>query len=234
MAGGLGLVTMKKSFFPERSTTDIVVNVVYPGASPKEMEEGVTIRVEEAIRGIVGIKWVNSTSSENFANVTITTTGEYDIDEILMEVKNAVDGITSFPVDAERPIVYKVRSRSNALFMSLVGDVDLLTLKKYADDIELDLYNSGVMSQINVSGYPALEISVEASEEDLLRHDLTFNEISRAIAMNNRDISAGMIRSDEEEIMIRSRAKSYDPDEIGEIILRADDDGRYLRIVVIL
>lgn len=230
MGGGFGLLTMKKSFFPERSTTDIVVNVVYPGASPKEMEEGVTMRVEEAIRGIIGIKWVNSTSSENFANVTVTTTGEYDIDETLMEVKNAVDGITSFPVDAERPIVYKVRSKSNALFMSLVGDVDLLTLKKYADDIELDLYNSGVMSQINVSGYPALEISVEASEEDLLRHDLTFNQISLAIAMNNRDISAGMIRSDEEEIMIRSRAKSYDPDEIGEIILRADDEGRYLRI----
>ncbi|MCK5766633.1 MAG: efflux RND transporter permease subunit [Bacteroidales bacterium] len=230
MAGGFGLMNMKKSFFPDRSTTDIVVSVVYPGASPKEMEEGVTMRVEEATRGIVGIKWINSTSSENFANVRITTTGDYDIDETLMEVKNAVDGITSFPVDAEKPVVYKVRSRSNALFMSLVGDVDLLTLKKYADNIEIDLYNSGVMSQIQVSGYPALEISVEASEEDLLRHNLTFSEISLAIAMNNRDISAGTIRSDEEEILIRSRAKTCDPDMIGEIILRADSDGRYLRI----
>jgi len=100
MAGGFSLMNMKKSFFPARSTTDIVVSVVYPGASPKEMEEGVTMRVEEATRGIVGIKWINSTSSENFANVRITTTGDYDIDETLMEVKNAVDGITSFPIDA--------------------------------------------------------------------------------------------------------------------------------------
>jgi len=230
LAGGFGLMNMKKSFFPERSTTEIVVSVVYPGASPKEMEEGVTMRVEEALRGIVGIKWVNSTSSENFATVRITTTGDYDIDESLMEVKNAVDGITSFPVSAEKPIVYKRRNRTNALFMSLVGDVDLLTLKKYADEVELDLYNSGVMSQIQVSGYPSLEISVEASEEDLLRHNLTFSDISRAIAMNNRDISAGTIRSDEEEILIRSRAKTYDPDMIGEIILRADQGGRFLRI----
>ena len=231
LLGGItGLMSMKKSFFPEMSTTDIVVSVAYPGASPKEMEEGVTMRVEEAVRGIVGIKYVNSTSSENFASITITTTGDYDIDETLMEVKNAVDGITSFPVDAERPIVFKVRRTTNALFMSLVGDVDLLTLKKYADEIELDLYNSGIMSQINISGYPDLEISVEASEEDLLRHDLTFSEISRAIALNNRDISAGMIRSDEEEIMIRSRAKSFDPDDIGDIILRADPNGRFLRI----
>lgn len=230
LGGGYGIMSMKKSFFPEMSTTDIVVSVVYPGASPKEMEEGVTMRIEESIRGIVGIKWVTSTSSENFASVTITTTGDYDIDETLMEVKNAVDGITSFPVDAERPVVYKVRRTTNALFMSLVGDVDLLTLKKYADEVEMDLYNSGVMSQINISGYPALEISVEASEEDLLRHDLTFGEISMAIALNNRDISAGMIRSDEEEILIRSRAKTYDPDEIGNIILRADANGRFLRI----
>lgn len=231
LGGGFGIMSMKKSFFPERSTTEIVVSVVYPGASPKEMEEGVTMRVEEAIRGIVGIKWVNSTSSENFAIVRVTTTGDYDIDETLMEVKNAVDGITSFPVDAEKPIVYKQRNRTNALFMSLVGrDVDLLTLKKYADEVELDLYNSGVMSQIQVSGYPSLEISVEASEEELLRHNLTFSDISRAIALNNRDISAGMIRSDVEEILIRSRAKTYDPDEIGDIILRADENGRYLRI----
>jgi multidrug efflux pump subunit AcrB len=114
--------------------------------------------------------------------------------------------------------------------MSLVGDVDLLTLKKYADEVELDLYNSGVMSQIQVGGYPSLEISVEASEEDLLRHKLTFSDISRAIALNNRDISAGTIRSDQEEILIRSRAKTYDPDKIGEIILRADAQGRFLRI----
>jgi len=230
LAGGFGVMNMKKSFFPERSTTEIVVNVVYPGASPKEMEEGITMRIEEAIRGIVGIKEVNSTSSENFAIVRITTTGDYDIDESLMEVKNAVDGITSFPVDAEKPIVYKLRNRTNALFMGLTGTVDLLTLKKYSDEIEIDLYNSGIMSQIVVSGYPALEISVEASEEDLLRHKLTFSDISRAISLNNRDISAGMIRSDQEEIMIRSRAKSFDPDEIGEIILRASPDGRYLRI----
>ena len=230
LAGGIGLLSLKKSFFPERSTRDIVVSVAYPGASPKEMEEGITMRVEEAIRGIVGIKWVTSTSSENFAMVTITTTGDYDIDETLMEVKNAVDGITSFPVDAEKPIVFKVRNRTNALFMSLVGDVDLLTLKKYADEIELDLYNSNIISQIEIGGYPPLEISVEISEEDLLRHNLTFTDVSRAIAFNNRDVSAGTIRSDQEEILIRSRNKSFDPNEIADIILRADPGGRKLRI----
>ncbi|MAE08797.1 MAG: acriflavin resistance protein [Bacteroidetes bacterium] len=230
IVGTMSFLSMKKSFFPEMSEKDIFVSVFYPGASPKEMEEGITIRVEEAIRGIAGIKEVNSTSSENISSTRITVTGEYDIDESLMEVKNAVDGITSFPVDAERPIVFKQRSATFAMFMGLSGDADRLTLKKYADQIEYDLYNSGIMSQITVSGYPALEISVEISEENLLRYNLSFDEVSRAIAQNNLDISGGQIRSDVEEIMIRSRYRTVNPDEIEQIIIRANPDGSFLRI----
>jgi len=230
IAGVMGFLNMKKSFFPESSEKEIFVMVTYPGASPKEMEEGITVRVEESIRGIAGIKEVNSTSSENFARIQITSTGEYDIDETLMEVKNAVDGITSFPVDAEKPVVYKQRSATFAMFMGLSGDADLLTLKKYADQIEYDLYGSGVMSQISVGGYPALEISVEVSEQNLLRYNLTFDEISRAIALNNLDISGGQIRSDEEEVLIRSRSRTVDPEKIAQIVIRANADGSKLRI----
>ncbi len=221
---------MKKSFFPEISEKEIFVTVFYPGASPKEMEEGVTIRVEEAIRGIVGIKEVNSTSSENVSTVQITTTGEYDIDETLMEVKNAVDGITSFPVDAEKPIVYKQRQATFAFFLGLSGDISKIKLKEYADQIEYKLYNSGIMSQITVGGYPQLEISVEIPEETLLRYNLTFNEVISAISQNNLDISGGQIRSDDEEIMIRSRNRTTAPEEIEEIIIRANPDGTFLKI----
>lgn len=228
--GTISFMSMKKSFFPELTEKDVFVTVFYPGASPKEMEEGITIRVEESIRGIVGIKEVNSTSSENVSSVRITTTGEYDIDETLMEVKNAVDGITSFPVDAERPIVFKQRSSTFAVFMGLSGDCDKVTLKKYADEIEYDLYNSGIMSQITIGGYPDLELSVEISEENLLRYNLSFDEVSRAIAQNNLDISGGQIRSDDEEIMIRSRYRTVKPEEIEQIIIRANPDGTFLRI----
>lgn len=230
VGGTLSFMSMKTSFFPERTSRDIFVTVRYPGASPKEMEEGITTRVEEAIRGLVGIKEVNSTSSENFANVRITTTGKYDLDDTLMEVKNQVDGISSFPVDAERPIVYKQRAMTWAGFLGLSGDVDLLTLKKYATRIENELRASGVVSQVQVTGLPALEISIEVTEENLLRYNLTFDEISRAVALNNRDISAGMIKSEKEEILIRSRARTVNPNVIGDIVLRAREGGTFLRI----
>jgi len=230
IAGVTGFLNMKKSFFPERASRDITVNIAYPGASPKEMEEGLTVRIEEAVRGLVGIKEVNSVSGENFSSVRITTTGEYDLDQTLTEVKNQVDSISSFPVDAERPIVFKQRSTTRAMFMGLSGDVDLKTLKMYAQQVENDLLNSGVISQVQIFGYPALEISVEVTEANLLRYNLTFDQVSQAIANNNRDISAGMIKSKEEEILIRSRARSIKPGVIGDIVLRANPDGSQVRL----
>ncbi|MCP4550810.1 MAG: efflux RND transporter permease subunit [Bacteroidetes bacterium] len=230
IGGIMSLISMKKSFFPEMEARNIFVNVTYPGASPIEMEEGVTVRIEEALRGLAGIKEINSTSSENFSSVVITTTGEYDIDETLMEAKNAVDGISSFPVSAERPIVFKQRASSMAMFLGMSGDVNLLEIKKHADKVELDLRASGVMSQIMVGGYPALEISIETSEDDLRRYNLTIDEIVSAVSLNNRDMSGGLIKSDEEEMSIRLRSRSVDPEKIGNIILRANPDGSYLRI----
>lgn len=234
LAGGIAMLHMNKAFFPETESRMITVSVSYPGASPVEMEEGVTSRIEEAIRGIIGIKEINSTSVENSARVTIETTGAYNINETLQEVKNAVDGISSLPTAAERPIVAKQRSRAMALNLNVVGveghDVDLMTLKKYAQRVEEDFLNSGVMSQITLSGYPQLEISVEITENDLLRHNLTFDQIIRAIQNNNQDVSGGQIRSDDEELLIRLRSRSADPDKIGDIILTANSDGSFLRI----
>lgn len=230
IAGLLSLRSIKLSFFPERESRIISISVFYPGASPIEMEEGVTSRIEEAIRSIVGIKEINSTSSENRASVQIETTGEYDIDETLMEVKNAVDGISAFPSAAERPIIFKQRSTSPVAFLSLTGSEDLFTLKRFAHQIEDDFLNSGFISQISLSGDPSPEISVEATEANLLRYNLTFDDINRAILSNNRDISGGQIKSKEEEILIRLRSRSADPDDIGNIILRGDERGGFIRI----
>ncbi len=230
LVGGLSFYTMKKSFFPERESRYIFVTVAYPGASPVEMEEGVTSRIEEAVRGIPGIYEITSTSSENVSRVTIEIDPGKDIDETLIEVKNAVDGISSFPTAAERPIVYKSRTTSPAMRLIITGDLDLLTLKGYAQQIEEEFLASGLISQVSISGYPALEISVEANEQDLIRYGITFNDLQNAISQNNRDVSGGQLRSEKEEMLIRLRSRSADPNKIGDIILRANPNGNVVRI----
>lgn len=230
LAGVFSYLNMKKAFFPERPTRMIYVSVSYPGASPKEMEEGITVRIEEAIRGIPGIKEMNSSSSENSCRVTIEATGEFDIDVTLQEVKNAVDGITSMPAGAERPIVYKNRSMSPAIRLGLSGDADLMTLKLLAYQIEDDFLASGKMSQISISGFPSTEISVEVSEENLLRYGITLQDISTAISRNNRDVSGGEIRNDNYTLIIRSRNRTLNPTQLSGIIIRTQDNGKVVSI----
>ncbi len=228
--GILGYLSINKSFFPELPANRIAVRVTYPGASPEEMEEGITIKVEESLKGITGIEEVTSTSSENSATVNIETRDGYDIDEVLAEVKNAVDGIPSYPVGAEPPIVVKDRSSfsSSAAFLTLRGPADLKALKQKAEQIEDDMLNSGEISQVDIFGYPPLEISIEVNEATLQRYDLTFAQVANAVRFNNRDISGGSIKTSEEEIRIRANSREYAPEEIGRIILRANPDGSNL------
>ena len=145
IAGFLSLTIMPKSFFPELPPNRIYVNVSYPGASPHEIEEGITTRVEESLNGIEGIKEVTSTSSENISNVTIELNTGFEIDEVLQDIKNSVDAIYSFPEGAEKPTVQKQKSRGmggmgNMVgYYALTGPNDLWLLKEKSDEIEQDL-----------------------------------------------------------------------------------------------
>ena len=125
LLGIFSYTSMNKSFFPETESRMISISVFYPGASPVEMEEGVTSRIEESVRGLIGVKEINSTSVENRSVVNVETTGEYPIDEILLEVKNAVDGISSLPSAAERPIVSKPDTASPVPILEAIDKLNV-------------------------------------------------------------------------------------------------------------
>ncbi len=228
-----GLITLfntNLSFFPETKPRNITIQVVYPGASPQEMEEGVTLKVEEAIHNIVGIDEILSTSSENVASINVVTLKAYDIDEIYTEIKNAVDRINSFPQGAERPIIFKQKPQTTAQWLGLTGDVDKFTLKRMAEDIEDDLLASSLISQITIVGLPEIEISIDVSEVNLARYGLTFDDVTKAVRNTNRDISAGIIKTEIEEVLIRSRAKQTEADLISDIVIRSNSDGSSLLV----
>ena len=89
----------------------------------------------------------------------------------------------------------------------MTGDVDLLTLKRYSEDIRDELLADGVVSKVTLMGYNPREISIEVPEARLRKYNLRFDEVASAIRLNNRDISAGSIKSTDEEILIRSKSK---------------------------
>lgn len=236
ITGLLSLIMMPKSFFPEMSPNRIYVNVSYPGASPEEIEEGITTRIEESLNGIEGIEEITSISSENISNVTIETYDGTDLDEVLQDVKNSVDAIYSFPIGAEKPTIQKQKSRGmggigNIVgFYSLSGPNDLWKLKEFSDKIEKELLEEKSISQLQVIGYPPIIISIEIKEDELLRHNLNFDIISSSIKRSNIDISAGTIKTNKDEIVIRSNNRSNNVKEIEEIIIYSNTNGDKIRL----
>jgi len=226
--GGISLSNLRYSTFPEIEPNLISIQVLYPGASPEEVEEGVILKIEENLDGLDGIDRVTSTSSENVGFVNVETLSGADLDKVLTDVKNAVDRIGSFPLGSEKPIVFQQKFRSRALSIVLYGETDLRTMKIYAEDLRDRLIASPTISQVNIQGYPGLEISIEVSEADLRRYKLSFDEISRRVQSENVNLSGGKFETRDEEILIRAYGKQYTAANLENLVLRGDSDGNLI------
>ena len=231
MFGLFSIFTMKRSFFPELEPTQIYVSVFYPGASPTEMEEGVTIKVEQAVKGLSGIEEINSTSSENFSQVTIKAYTDTDIDELLGKIENSVNSINSFPQGAERPIVNKQESGGMGSVVAFVGvsakstEPKITELIDLASQVERDLLNTKEITQITKNGFPEKEISINVREQDLLRYNISIQEIAVAVGSKNIDITTGIIRGGVQDMNVRSNSRGTTEEDISKIIVRTSTSG---------
>ena len=228
--GFLSLKNVKNTSFPIEPPKNISVQVTYPGAAPEEIEEGVILKIEESLKGVEGIKEITSSSRENFGSVNVEILSNYKIDEMVTEVKNSVDRISSFPEGAEKPIVFKVKATDLVGVMLLQGDVTRKKLREYSNQIEDELLQAELISQVNTLNMPDLEISVEVPEMILRKHNLTFDDISNAIRRNNTNVAAGSIKSNNEEVLIRADAKKYEATDYENIILKSNIDGSQLKL----
>lgn len=228
--GGSGLLQLKTSFFPETPLKNINIQLVYPGASPEEMEEGIVTKIEENLIGVTGVKRTTSSSSENAASVNVEIQKGYDIDLVIQDVKNAVDQISSFPADLEPPIIYKIDPIVEAYIFSLSGDVDLRTLKKTARDIEDDLLNLDGISKVNVGGFPDEEIEISFRETDMRAMNITFDEAVAAVAKTNLLTTGGTIKAKDEELLIRAKNKEYYAEAFEDIVLRSSTNGGLVKL----
>lgn len=231
LLGTLGFFQVRSSFFPLEKTTRINITVVYPGASPQEIEEGVVLRIEDNLQGIEGIDRVTSRSYENTGVITVETFENEDIDLILQDVKNAVDRVPSFPVDMEPPIIEKQPNFFPAINFVLSGEgVPLKTLKQIARRIENDLLSMPEISQVNVTGFPDEEIEIAVRENDLRAYNLTFSEVSRAVASANLQTTGGNIKTEAEDYLIRANNRAYFGEELDFIVVKADPNGNVIRL----
>ncbi|SFT74219.1 Multidrug efflux pump subunit AcrB [Lishizhenia tianjinensis] len=236
MFGLWSLFSLNSSFFPELDPNQINISVAYPGASPKEMEDGITIKIEQAVKGLQDIEHIDASSSENFATISIQAYSDANMDDLLSDVENAVNSINSFPAGAEKPIITRLKTNGMSSVVAFVGvtakdpSIKRTDLAEMANKIERDLLNTKVITQITKQGFPEKEISINIRENDLLRYNISMEEIAAKVGALNNDITAGMIRGGAEEMSIRYNSRTTNVRELGEFIIRTMPSGESVRL----
>ncbi|WP_430811322.1 MULTISPECIES: efflux RND transporter permease subunit [unclassified Carboxylicivirga] len=232
--GFISLLNIQKNFFPNIPQRYIYVDIVYPGASPEEVEEGAILKIEENVKGLEGMERITSVSRENSGTVTIEMLKGTDMDEALIKVKNEVERIASFPVGIESVVTYKhddVNFSINYVITANEGkNVTLKQLKAKAREMEHDLLRMEGISKISIGGYPDEEIAILVKEDALETYKLTFSEIANAVKSSNLLLTGGSIKDGEEEFFIRVRNREYHGKELENIVIRNTPAGGIIRL----
>ncbi|MBR9793939.1 MAG: efflux RND transporter permease subunit [Gammaproteobacteria bacterium] len=230
IGGVFGAFGIQKQVFPNFEVNLISVRVPYLGAAPQEVEEGVLLKVEDAIKDLDGIKQITSTATEGMGSVTIEVEEDYDVQVVLDEVKSQVDAIPSFPGNTEKPIVYRTKFQQDVLWIAVYGDASERELKEFAKNLRDDVANLPGISNVQVVGDRDYEISIEMSEYTLQKYDLTFSEVVNAVRQSSVDLPGGAIKSDNGNILLRTKGQAYTGWEFAQIVLLTRADGSRLTL----
>jgi len=229
--GIVGATSLKSSFFPLIASKNISINITYPGASPQEVEEGIVLKIEDNLKGLEGVDRVTSTSRENSGNINVEIEKGRDVDFMLLQVKNAVDRVPTFPSGMEPLIVSKLEAVRQTISFAISGkDIPLATLKQIGRQIENDIRAIDGISQIEMGGYPQEEIEIAVDENNLQAYGMSFSEVAEAVSNANILVTGGNIKTSEEEYLIRANNRSYYGDELTNLIIRAGEAGQTIRL----
>ena len=216
--------------FPSFETDMISVNVSLRGSTPEDVEQGVTIRIEEAVQDLEGIKQIFSRSSEGSGSVTIEVESGYDPRELLADIKSRVDAINTFPADAEKPIVALAERIREVIAVTVSSDYGEKETREYAETVRDQILRLPNVTQVELSGVRDYEIAIEVSQDVLRQYDLSLAQISSAISNSSSDISAGNLKTEGGDVLISSKGQAYRKDEFANIVVKNQADGTIIRL----
>jgi len=208
LGGGIWtMFNIQKEVFPQYQLDIVNVSVVYPGAAPAEVEQGILRPVEEAVRGIEGIKEVTSTAREGSGTVSIELVAGTDRMKTFQDIDQAVNRIRTFPDDIEEPEVQLESNQREVMDIGLYGDVDIWTLRKLAEQLRDRLLSSEGITQVEIGNVPDYVTHIEIPRNRLREYRLTLGEVADIIARSSRDIPAGAVETSSGEILLRVKER---------------------------
>ena len=231
IAGGLFIGSgIKQEVFPEVELDRVTIVVPYPGASPSEVEKGIVLPIEEAVRGLDGVKRVTAIAQEGSGTVVVELLLGANGDKLLQDVKNAVDRIVSFPQDAERPIVSLLEARNEVISVLVYGDAERKILRDLAEYVREELLLNEGITQVELAGVRPVEISIEVSQRKLRTYGLTLEDIARKVGRSALEIPGGEVKTPSGNVLLRLEERRDWGRQFADIPLVSKPDGTDVKV----
>lgn len=221
---------IRLEIFPPSEPDTVTVSVPLRGATPEDVELGVAVRIEEAVQDLEGIDKITSVSAEGATRVWIEIDADYDPRELLDDIKSRVDAINVFPADTEKPVIGLAQRSWSVINVVIAGDYSEDEIRLYAEQIRDDLLRLESITKVELDSVRRYEIAIEASSDRLREFNVTLADIARAIRESSVDISAGNVRTQGGDVLIRSKGQAYRRGDFEEIVVKTNPDGSIVRV----
>jgi multidrug efflux pump subunit AcrB len=230
LGGLLSATSIKQELMPDMEERNVQVAVELSGASPDEIETSILVLIENAVRGLEGIKRVDAEAREGIGFVTVTLLESADSQQMLGDIKKAVDRITTFPQDAEEPVVTIPSVVEKALSIIVYGDQPLMWLRKTAESVRDDLRTRVGLTQVQLAFPREQEISVEISEDTLRQYGLSLEDVAGEIRESSPDLPGGTLFSTRADIALRTTERREWADEFSDVVITQTQEGIPVRL----
>lgn len=228
--GTMSTLAMIRETLPEFAPEKVMVQVIYKGASPREVEDSICTLVEEKLEGIDGIERMNSKASEGIGQITLEMKEGYDLSRFYQDIKNEIDQINSFPEDAETPLVFIVKKKDPVITLAVTGDLPFRHLKEFGKDLRKKLLKNQAISLVDLEGVSQIQVKIKIKENTLRSLGLSLPLVRETILKQSKNLPLGTIENRDREILIRMMDQRTSPQAFGNLVIFSAEKGAQIRL----
>ena len=228
--GAFSYPTLQRETFPRIQPDQVQVQAVWPGSRPEEVEEAVCQRIEDAIDAVDNVREIICLSQEGLATATIEKTVSVGLDRFTADITNAMDGISDFPENVEKPVISQLGRTDFVASVAVTGPQDRTHLKAYAEEIRDRMKLWGGIPKIEVLGFSQHEIRIGLSREKLRSFGVSVDDVARAIQRQSIDLPSGSLETSQRDYLVRYSGERRAPDEFRDVVVVSSENGGQVRL----
>ena len=229
----LGMVSygdIRKEAFPSMEPRFVSISMTYESGDAEQAEEGIAIKIENALETVPGIKRITSTSNANGANVQVEKETDYDLDVMFNDIKTEVDSISNLPSDAENAIIDKATRDEHVIWVQLYGDASHAELQYLGKQLERDLLAQDDIRDVSAASFIDPMMSIEIDEAKLQAYGLTLSDVASRINQESSTSLTTSLRNQEKVIRLKASEQAYYAGDFAKIPLVTSADGAVLTV----